>query len=251
MDHDKYANSMYKTEAARMLYKLMSNDVGADCVSVNDGATRQLDDAVPTSYGGPMLLGNLVSTLEKLCAGDPRVAAENIVVAGPCPLYLVAEVDSYRGAYEDLYVEFTTQRDKASSAEEVLNVLRKAIGSTYTGYKGGNYLMGEHTRVHVALYGRHSPSCILGLADNWAGLAVIVGPAEWAPVVRVPEYAELQRMHLAAIERAVTLGWDEAVEKCLGIARSTGREAGKKIPKKLWEEMLRMLSATRSSGERY
>lgn len=57
---------------------------------------------------------------------------------------------SYRGYYEDL--AFEPMRDVTVGS--MLKDAKKALGSTYGGYKGGDYTMGQHTRVWIAPYGR-------------------------------------------------------------------------------------------------
>jgi hypothetical protein len=56
---------------------------------------------------------------------------------------------SYRGYYEQLAfspVENTTVGD-------MLNAAKTAMGKTFTGYKGGEYEMGEWTECNLAEYG--------------------------------------------------------------------------------------------------
>lgn len=56
---------------------------------------------------------------------------------------------SYRGFYERLAVEPASN----VTVGEMLADLRGAIGTTYEGYKGGEYEMGEWSDVHLAEYG--------------------------------------------------------------------------------------------------
>lgn len=55
---------------------------------------------------------------------------------------------SYRGYYSDLAFEHGE-----TTVADLLKCCRKAIGSTFVGYKGGEYVMDEHTSVYVAEYG--------------------------------------------------------------------------------------------------
>lgn len=59
------------------------------------------------------------------------------------------EPHSYRGDYMDL--AFKPVRDIPVC--EVLEAARSALGSTYEGYKGGEYTMGGHTSCWIAEYG--------------------------------------------------------------------------------------------------
>lgn len=63
------------------------------------------------------------------------------------PVGLV-EPHSYRGYYRDLAFE-----PGESTAGAVLEAARAALGATFEGYKGGDYVMGKSTPVWVASYG--------------------------------------------------------------------------------------------------
>jgi len=61
---------------------------------------------------------------------------------------------SYRGYYQCLAVE---KADFPVTTEAMINTLRDAIGKTFTGYKGGEFLMDEDAGVFYAEYGRTGP----------------------------------------------------------------------------------------------
>lgn len=58
--------------------------------------------------------------------------------------------DSYRGYYSDLYF---VQGDGMRPAAELLAQCQAAMGQVFTGYKGGDYMMGALTPLWVASYG--------------------------------------------------------------------------------------------------
>jgi len=60
------------------------------------------------------------------------------------------DVDSYRGYYEDLAVEPTESPVQVST---FLSVLEAALGETFTGYKGGDFVMDKDTPLWVAKWG--------------------------------------------------------------------------------------------------
>ena len=62
--------------------------------------------------------------------------------------------DSYRGYYEELAFEPAEN----ISIGEMLKCAIEALGSTYTGYKGGEYTMGEYTDVYLANWGETGES---------------------------------------------------------------------------------------------
>ena len=58
--------------------------------------------------------------------------------------------NSYRGYYDDLSFEPTTQ---AIPAREALALCKGAMGEVFQGYKGGDYQMGRNTPIWIADYG--------------------------------------------------------------------------------------------------
>ena len=78
--------------------------------------------------------------------------------------------DSYRGYYSDLCIE--PGGASYSSVGEALNLLRGAVGGTFTGYKGGEYTMSNRTIVWVDYYGSCSGIGVTGVEAR-DGLVVI------------------------------------------------------------------------------
>jgi hypothetical protein len=83
-----------------------------------------------------LTLGALIATLEKMPA-DAQVAN-------------LRDADSYRGYYSDLYFE---SHDGTRPAAELLAECKAAMGQVFTGYKGGDFVMGALTPLWVASYG--------------------------------------------------------------------------------------------------
>lgn len=82
------------------------------------------------------MLGQLIQRLEQ--APQDQV----------CPLGF-GKPHSYRGYYECL--EFTPKANVRVG--DMLTEAKGALGKVFTGYKGGNYQMGEHTDVYLGEYG--------------------------------------------------------------------------------------------------
>jgi hypothetical protein len=100
---------------------------------------RQASDASARAQG-IMSLGDIRRALSAVPGTTPVV-----LDTGGHP----GDVDSYRGYYERLAI---AQGDPITAAEFV-KVLDDADGSTFMGYKGGEYTMHSGTFVHVAEYG--------------------------------------------------------------------------------------------------
>ena len=62
---------------------------------------------------------------------------------------VVPEPHSYRGIYRDLAFEIKKFTEYPCIMGEFNTALEKAIGSTYTGYKGGDFTMSKNTNVWV------------------------------------------------------------------------------------------------------
>jgi hypothetical protein len=83
-----------------------------------------------------MTLGNVIEFLESV--------PDDLKISG------LGELDSYRGYYSDL----AFAPDEASrTSGDILAECNKAMGKVFTGYKGGDYVMGELTPLWVASYG--------------------------------------------------------------------------------------------------
>lgn len=83
-----------------------------------------------------LYLGQLIEILER----HPR---EQRVVMG------FGSAHSYRGIYEDLAFEPTAD----TTVGEMLDHAKSALGCTFQGYKGGEYLMTEYTECWIANHG--------------------------------------------------------------------------------------------------
>ena len=94
------------------------------------GMAMQLQEARSETQ---MTLGNLIEALEKMPSGS--------MVAN------LHSVHSYRGYYEDLAFELG---EGVRPAADLLSECRAVMGKALTGYKGGEFVMGEKTPVWVA-----------------------------------------------------------------------------------------------------
>lgn len=90
-----------------------------------------------------MTLGELIAFLEKR---DPRIVVP-MGFNGP---------HSYRGIYRDL--AFEPVRD--TTVGEMLACAKDALGRTFDGYKGGDFVMDENVDVYLSNYGEASGETI-------------------------------------------------------------------------------------------
>lgn len=83
-----------------------------------------------------MYLKDLILALESL-------PADRVVRVG------FGNPHSYRGVYEHLAFE----REDGRTVADLLACCFKAMGHTYTGWKGGEFVMGEYSSVYLAYCG--------------------------------------------------------------------------------------------------
>ena len=82
-----------------------------------------------------MTLGEMILTLKAM--------PEDQTIEG-----ISAERDSYRGYYDDLAFE-----PGVTTVGELLKAAEKALGHTFEGYKGGEFIMEKNTPIWIANYG--------------------------------------------------------------------------------------------------
>jgi hypothetical protein len=76
-------------------------------------------------------------------------------------------VDSYRGYYEDLAINVEPEH-YSMRVGEFVDLLESRIGTTMTGYKGGDYTIGPRTRVWISNYYEASGALVTGTRrEDW------------------------------------------------------------------------------------
>jgi hypothetical protein len=106
-----------------------------------------------------LTLGKAIALLEEI---DPTTP-----MAEP-----IGDVESYRGYYSDL--SFDASSATAKTAGQVLADLRAALGSTFEGYKGGDFVMGSDTPLWVSAYGSASGDAVMDFAALDGKVHVVV-----------------------------------------------------------------------------
>lgn len=122
-----------------------------DLQALLDGMSAK--DAEERSSSDQWTLGQMIEALEAL---PPDTSVEG-----------VGRLESYRGYYSDLAFE-TDGASGASSqaAVEVLADCRQALGTCFTGYKGGDFWMTGNTPLWDSPYGDASGLKVMGLKEQ-------------------------------------------------------------------------------------
>lgn len=120
-----------------------------------------------------MRLNDMIRQLEA-CNPDARVYYN---FGGTFP----TTIDSWRGVYAELALGWGCPYNKATGTNAtgepptvaaLVAELKSAIGKTFEGYKGGQFLMQGHTQVHCDNYGTSTGTSIVGIRDD--GYAVTI-----------------------------------------------------------------------------
>jgi len=73
---------------------------------------------------------------------------------------------SYRGYYDQLALSYVAGSEQTLSVISLLAQARTAIGSRFTGYKGGTFVMGPDTPLWASNYGDVSDLAIIGVEEH-------------------------------------------------------------------------------------
>lgn len=117
-------------------------------------------------------LGEIIKKIEKcgLTYGNDNEPKEVYYDFGSA---IPTNLDSWRGSYSELALGYALSgydnRDShfnKITAHELLNDLKSAIGKTFVGWKGGDFIMDENTPVWVANRGNSGNTGIVDVVDD-------------------------------------------------------------------------------------
>jgi hypothetical protein len=115
---------------------------------------KQQDDRIEIERNNQMkhskqlTLIELILKLEQIKNSDQFVLFDDV-------RYCPTDIASWRGSYSELslWYEHGVDVDKPLIVKELISILHTANGSRFTGYKGGEFIMGKSTPIWVANYG--------------------------------------------------------------------------------------------------
>jgi hypothetical protein len=93
-----------------------------------------------------LTLGEIISKIENILKQNQE---EIPLVCYDFEYLYPTSIDSWRGSYSELALSFEGENNPPK-ADKFLEVLKDAVGKTFTGYKGGEFFMSRHTPVWVA-----------------------------------------------------------------------------------------------------
>lgn len=101
---------------------------------------------------------------------DLRQADSDMVVYIDDSKFSPGKEMSYRGYYSDLAFDASSTAKRVS---ELLDQTERALDSTYTGYKGGEYVMGQDTPLWISGYGRASGNAVVSIQADGDHVSLI------------------------------------------------------------------------------
>ena len=137
---------------------------------LNELVSNQRKESFATSH--QITVGELIKQLEntELMYDENEYKSVYFDFGSAIP----TNIDSWRGSYDELALgyELTGYDSKENAhfsdckADKLLEELKSAIGKTYTGWKGGDFIMSENTPIWVANSGNSGNTGIIGVLDE-------------------------------------------------------------------------------------
>ena len=137
---------------------------------LNNAVAAQREEELKNS---PQLtLGEIICKLEAL---EPETSVV-FDFANVVPISL----DSWRGSYDELAIEYGPS-SSALRVDAFLEMLREAIGKTFIGYKGGDFVMGRRTPVWVSHYGEGERRAVIDVKNDGYRIVIVTEILEYSP----------------------------------------------------------------------
>ena len=123
-------------------------------------ANRKIEISSTGQYTLGMLIDKLKQIQESNKDEEPNMGITfsfgNLVPDG---------LDSYRGYYNELAIGYMDMTHETITVPIFIQELEAAVGKTFYGYKGGEYVMTENTPLWVSKYGDNSGTYICDVKD--------------------------------------------------------------------------------------
>lgn len=126
-----------------------------------------------------LTLGEIISKCEAIKAKGYKLydGSEPRVYFDFCHL-TPTSLASWRGSYDELALGFSEDRDLYPLGD-FIDMLKRADGATFHGWKGGEYVMSQHTPVWVAQQGDSGNTAIINVRDEQWAVILVTGYREF------------------------------------------------------------------------
>ncbi len=108
-----------------------------------------------------LTLGKIISRCQVIAMNDRE---EEPTVRFDFEFLVPERLDSWRGSYDELALGFGD--GDGPKLSEFIRMLQGALGKTFYGYKGGDFVMSPTTPVWVANYGNSGNTAVIEVVDN-------------------------------------------------------------------------------------
>ena len=110
------------------------------------------------NYNHQLTLGELIYELKKY---EPKEE-----VRFDFGYFEPGAIDSYRGYYEQLAISYREFENARMTVGVLLEMCKNALGNTFTGYKGGDYVMSEDTPLWASNRSDATGTAIVGVTEE-------------------------------------------------------------------------------------
>lgn len=130
-----------------------------------------------------LTLGNFISCLSKI--KETEVDQESISVQFDFGSAIPTTLGSWRGSYDELALGYeltgySGEGDYGSmTVDKLLEELEGAIGKTFTGWKGGDFVMSKDTPIWVSNTGDASETGIVGVLNLGYKIVILTSYCEY------------------------------------------------------------------------
>lgn len=123
-----------------------------------------------------LTLGELILKLEPIVKNQKD--GDEATVRYDFEYLFPTSIDSWRGSYDELALNFEMQGEEMK-VSEFLKMLKDCVGKTFTGYKGGDFVMHKGTPIWVANYSHSGNTAVIDVVDNGYVVLLITGYREF------------------------------------------------------------------------
>lgn len=123
-----------------------------------------------------MTLGDLINAIESLDRISPN--GQEKTVRFDFAYFFPSGISSWRGAYEELALEYSNSGE-ALTVSKFIQLLKDAVGQTFTGWKGGEFVMTEYTPIWISNPGEACYTAVLGIRDEGWIIIIETGYQEY------------------------------------------------------------------------
>lgn len=129
---------------------------------VDNAVTAAREERMKTS--DQLTLGELIALIEPISVANKNKGEEEAEVVYDFAYFFPTDIMSWRGSYAEIALNYQSE-EKRMKVTAFLAMLRGALGKTFTGYKGGDYVMWRGTPVWVSNYSEACNTAVVGVKD--------------------------------------------------------------------------------------